>query len=174
MWNFISDFLKNNFIFIILLVFIAVFLPLIIAFSRRKKDKTVTEEKKESGQNDIERGILVVEDEKFLREMMIKRLDSEGFKAFGAIDGEEGLKKIKEEKPGLVLLDLVLPGIGGFDFLSKVKQDPETDKIPIIILSNLGQEEEIKRGMNLGAVDYLVKANFTPTEIIEKIKNIIK
>lgn len=121
----------------------------------------------------MEKTILVVEDDKFLRELMSQKLTKEGFQIIQAIDGEEGLKKIKEEKPALVLLDLILPGIDGFEVLSKVKEDPEISKTPIIILSNLGQREDVEKGIKLGATDYLIKAHFTPGEIIEKIKNII-
>ena len=78
--------------------------------------------------------------------------------------------KIKEEKPHLVLLDLILPGIDGFEVLSRMREDPSLSSIPVIILSNLGQKEDIERGLKLGAVDYLIKAHFTPGEIIEKIK----
>ena len=117
--------------------------------------------------------ILVVEDDKFLRELISKKLVSEGYNISQAVDGEEGLKKIKEEKPDLVLLDLILPGIDGFEVLARAKEESEVIKIPVIILSNLGQKEDVEKGINLGAVDYLVKAHFTPGEIIEKIKKIL-
>jgi len=122
----------------------------------------------------MEKIILVVEDDKFLRELMAQKLIKEGFKISEAVDGEEGLKKIKDKKPGLVLLDLILPGMDGFEVLAKMKEDPETSQTPVIILSNLGQREDVERGLKLGATDYLIKAHFTPGEIIEKIKNIIK
>jgi len=122
----------------------------------------------------MENIILVIEDDKFLRELMAQKLIKEGFRISEAIDGEEGLKKIKEEKPGLVLLDLILPGIDGFEVLTRMKEDPEISQTPVIILSNLGQREDVERGLKLGATDYLIKAHFTPGEIIEKIKNIIK
>ena len=122
----------------------------------------------------MDKVILVVEDDKFLRELMTQKLIREGFKISEAVDGEEGLKKIKEEKPGIVLLDLILPGIDGFEVLTKMKEDPEVSQTPVIILSNLGQREDVERGLKLGATDYLIKAHFTPGEIIEKIKNIIK
>jgi DNA-binding response OmpR family regulator len=122
----------------------------------------------------MEKIILVVEDDKFLRELMTQKLIREGFKISEAVDGEEGLKKIKEERPGLVLLDLILPGIDGFEVLTRMKEDPEISQTPVIILSNLGQREDVERGLKLGATDYLIKAHFTPGEIIEKIKNIIK
>ena len=121
----------------------------------------------------MEKVILIVEDDKFLRELMVQKLVKEGFNIIEAVDGEEGVKKTKEEKPGLILLDLILPGIDGFEVLARIKADPETKQIPVIILSNLGQREDVDRGMTLGATDYLIKAHFTPGEIIEKIKNII-
>jgi len=118
--------------------------------------------------------VLILEDDKFLRELIAQKLQREGFLISEAIDGEEGLKKIKEEKPDLVLLDLILPGIDGFEVLKKIKDDESTSQIPVIVLSNLGQKDDVDRGMKLGAVDYLIKAHFTPREIIEKIKKALK
>ncbi len=118
--------------------------------------------------------ILIVEDDKFLRELIGRKLTGEDFEIIEAVDGEEGMKKIKEEKPDLVLLDLILPGIDGFEVLAKMKVDPKIASIPVIILSNLGQREEVEKGLKLGATDYLIKAHFTPGEIIEKIKIILK
>lgn len=118
--------------------------------------------------------ILIVEDDKFLRELISQKLIKEGYNILQAVDGEEGLDKIKKEKPDLVLLDLILPGIDGFEVLARAKEDPEVVKIPVIILSNLGQKEDVEKGMNLGAVDYLVKAHFTPGEIIDKMKRILE
>lgn len=117
--------------------------------------------------------ILIVEDYRFLREAIGKKLREDGFDVSEAVDGEEGLKKTKEEKPDLVLLDLILPGIGGFDVLAKIKEDATLNKVKVIVLSNLGQKEEIEKGMSLGANDYLVKANFTPREISEKSKKLL-
>lgn len=118
--------------------------------------------------------ILIVEDDKFLRELIAQKLSKEGFNISEAVDGEEGIKKIKEEKPQLVLLDLILPGIDGFEVLSRMKEDPIISSTPVIILSNLGQKEDVEKGLKLGAVDYLIKAHFTPGEIIEKIRGILK
>jgi DNA-binding response OmpR family regulator len=118
--------------------------------------------------------ILIVEDDRFLRELIARKLRNEGYEVIEAVEGEEGLKRIKEEKPDLVLLDLILPGIDGFEVLESAKKDSEIASIPVIILSNLGQREEIERGLKLGAIDYLIKAHFTPGEIIEKIKNILR
>ncbi len=118
--------------------------------------------------------ILIVEDDKFLRELIAQKLQKEGYEPLEAMDGEEGLRKIKEEKPDLILLDLILPGVDGFEVLSQIKEDPILAEIPVIILSNLGQKEDIEKGLKLGAVDYLIKAHFTPGEIIEKIRNALK
>jgi len=118
--------------------------------------------------------ILIVEDDKFLRELISQKLTKEGYAISSAIDGEEGVKKIKEEKPDLVLLDLILPGIDGFEVLTQMREMPLTASVPVIILSNLGQKEDVERGLKLGAADYLIKAHFTPGEIIEKIKNVIE
>lgn len=115
--------------------------------------------------------ILIVEDDKFLRELISQKLgEQEEFDVVEAIDGEKGLKMIEEENPDLILLDLILPGMDGFEVLTKANDNPETSSIPVIILSNLGQKDEIERGLKLGATDYLVKAHFTLGEIIEKVK----
>lgn len=118
--------------------------------------------------------ILIVEDDRFLRELITQKLAKEGFDIIEAINGEEGIKKTKEEKPDLVLLDLILPGIDGFEVLSKIKEDVALAQIPVIVLSNLGQREDVERGLKLGAVDYLIKAHFTPGEIVEKARNALK
>lgn len=118
--------------------------------------------------------ILIVEDDKFLRELIAQKLIKEGYDIGEAVDGEKGLKSIKEEKPDLILLDLILPGIDGFEVLAKMKEDPIMAQIPVIILSNLGQKDDIERGLKMGANDYLIKAHFTPGEIIDKIKAVLK
>lgn len=114
--------------------------------------------------------ILLIEDDKFLRELIIQKLGREGFEVAEAPEGEGGLLKMKEEKPDLVLLDLILPGIDGFEVLSRMKKDSAFASISVIILSNLGQRDDVQKGIDLGADDYLIKAHFTPGEIVEKIK----
>lgn len=118
--------------------------------------------------------ILIIEDDKFLRELIVQKLTKEGYATSEAVDGEEGIKEVKEGKPALVLLDLILPGIDGFEVLSRMKEDPVLAQIPVIILSNLGQKDDVEKGLKLGAIDYLIKAHFTPGEIIEKIKAALK
>jgi DNA-binding response OmpR family regulator len=118
--------------------------------------------------------IVVVEDDKFLRELITQKLTREGYQAIGAVDGEDGVEKISTEKPDLVLLDLILPGIDGFEVLTNIKEKEELKDIPVIILSNLGQRDDVERGLKLGAIDFMIKAHFTPTEIIAKIQRVIK
>jgi len=118
--------------------------------------------------------VLIVEDDKFLRELLVRKVESAGFTTSIAVDGKEALKKIKEELPRLVLLDLVLPGIDGFEVLRQVKANPQTSKVSVIILSNLGQREDVERGLKLGADDYLIKAHFTPDEIIQKVQKLLE
>ncbi|TSC56178.1 MAG: two-component system, OmpR family, alkaline phosphatase synthesis response regulator PhoP [Parcubacteria group bacterium Greene0714_21] len=118
--------------------------------------------------------ILVIEDDKFLRELIVQKLLKEGYEIIEGVDGEEGLQRFNTGKPDLVLLDLILPGIDGFEVLKRAKENTETAGIPVIILSNLGQKEDLDRGVKLGAADYLIKAHFTPGEIVEKIKLVLK
>ena len=117
--------------------------------------------------------ILVVEDDRFLRELITQKLLREGYEVNEAVDGEEGVEKTKEIKPDVILMDLILPGIDGFEAISKIKENSELENIPIVILSNLGQRDDVERGLKLGAVDFLIKAHFTPGEIIEKIEKVL-
>jgi len=118
--------------------------------------------------------ILIIEDDKFLRELISQKLLKEGYDIIEATDGEKGIENANKEKPDLVLLDLILPGIDGFEVLAKLKADPKLSDIPVIILSNLGQKTDIEKGIEMGAVDYLIKAHFTPGEIVEKIAAVFK
>ncbi|MBU2265347.1 response regulator [Patescibacteria group bacterium] len=124
--------------------------------------------------NGANQKILLIEDDKFLRDLIAKKLVAENYEVIEALDGESGIIKTKESAPSLILLDLILPGLDGFDVLAKIKADPTTQKIPVIVLSNLSQQEEVERVLNLGAVDFLIKAHLTPNEIIAKIKLLLK
>ena len=117
--------------------------------------------------------ILTIEDDKFLRELIKRKLQEVGFEAMSASNGEEGLALVKEENPNLILLDLIMPGMDGFATLKELQKDPLLASIPVIILSNLGQQDDIDKAKQLGAVDFLVKAHFTPNEIIDKINKIL-
>ncbi|MSR76275.1 MAG: response regulator [Candidatus Ryanbacteria bacterium] len=114
--------------------------------------------------------ILIIEDDKFLLKLYSDKLSREGFLVSMAISGEEGLGKVKQEKPDLVLLDVILPQKNGFDILGALKLDPETKDVPVVMLTNLGQESDIKTGLDLGAADYLVKTDFSITKLPEVVR----
>lgn len=115
--------------------------------------------------------ILIIEDYAVLARMYQNKLRADGFEVEVALDGEKGEKMVKEFKPDLVLLDIMLPKKDGLEILEGVKKDPETADIPIILLTNLGgPPETIERGLQLGAVAYLVKANYTPRQVIDLVK----
>lgn len=120
---------------------------------------------------DTQPEVLIIEDDEFLRALTAKRLEKEGFKVSAAVDGESGLAKVAEIKPALVLLDLLLPGVNGFEVLEQLKANPELKQIPIIVFSNLGQHEDIEKAQKLGADDFLIKSNFTLDDVMAKINN---
>lgn len=117
--------------------------------------------------------VQVVEDEQFLLELLMMKLTSSGFEATGSVDAEEALKAMKETKPDIILLDLLLPGMSGFEFMEEKGKDPETVGIPVIIFSNLSDEESLQRGTKLGAKEYLIKAHTTPAQVVERIKTVL-
>lgn len=114
--------------------------------------------------------ILLVEDDQDLQEMYETKFTMEGYEVIKAENGATALNTVAAAKPQIILLDIVMPEIDGFQVLKDLKADPATQNIPVILLTNLGQEGDIKRGMELGAVDYLIKANFTPNEVVAKVK----
>lgn len=118
--------------------------------------------------------IALVEDDSFLANMYETKLNLEGFEVKKALDGEAGVALIREEKPDVILLDILLPKLDGWEVLKSVKKDAAVKDIPVILLTNLGQEEDVQKGLDLGAVDYLIKAHFVPQEVIEKIKEVLK
>lgn len=117
--------------------------------------------------------VLVIEDDKFLRELLVSKLKKEGYAALEAVDGEAGMEVAKKEEPHIILLDLVLPGTSGFEILSSLKNQAGTANIPIIVLSNLGSREDIDRALALGAKEFLIKAHHTPQEIIDAIRKVL-
>lgn len=118
--------------------------------------------------------VLLIEDDEFMTELIAMRFKKDGMALDHAENAEVGLAKIKTEKPALILLDIVLPGMDGFEFLKKIKADKETASIPVIIISNLGQKVEIEQGMKLGAKDYIIKATHDLSDIIQKINQTLK
>lgn len=118
--------------------------------------------------------IVIIEDDTFLAEMYVTKFELEGFKIYAAINGDDGVKLVKKIKPDLILLDILLPKKNGFEVLEELKGDKDVKDIPVILLTNLGQKEDVDKGLELGAVDYLIKAHFVPSEVVEKVKGILK
>lgn len=114
--------------------------------------------------------ILLIEDDPFLLSMYATKFGLENFAVVTAEDGEKGLKAAQKESPDIILLDLLLPKMNGFEVLTELKKSEATKKIPVILLTNLSQRDDVERGLKLGAVDYLIKAHFMPSEVVEKIK----
>ncbi|MDD2678253.1 MAG: response regulator [Candidatus Pacebacteria bacterium] len=116
--------------------------------------------------------VLLVEDDPFLSSILQLKLEKESFQVVRAGDGEEALNLLIEQrvKPDLVLLDLILPKKNGFEVLENIRQDPLLEKLPIIIISNLGQPSDIDRGKALGIIDYFVKARLSIDELVKRVK----
>lgn len=116
--------------------------------------------------------VLSIEDDVFLSSLVSGKLIEAGFSVITAATGTDGLAKVRLEHPHLVLLDIMLPDMGGFEILQQIKSDPDTRTIPVIILSNLGGRDEIEKGIELGAASYLVKSNILPHEVAEMVSQI--
>jgi DNA-binding response OmpR family regulator len=118
--------------------------------------------------------ILIIEDEEMLSTMYKVKFENEGYEVSTARDGAEGLAIAFKENPDIILLDIIMPKIDGFAVLKKFHENDMTKNTPVILLTNLGQDEDVKRGNELGAVGYLIKANNTPSEVVEKVRGYIK
>lgn len=127
----------------------------------------------EQTQTTVASKILIVEDDLFLANLLSLRFKKEGFEVIQAFSGVEALKKLEEIRPSVVLLDIILPQKNGFEVLEAVAQNPQTSNIPVIIVSNLGQESDIEKGKTLGAMDYYVKARLSIDELVLKVSNLI-
>ncbi|MFA6547435.1 MAG: response regulator [Candidatus Magasanikbacteria bacterium] len=117
--------------------------------------------------------VLLVEDDVFLSGIYQKKFEMEGYKVSLADNGEKALVEVKKKKPDIVMLDILLPKLDGFAVLSKIKSDPATKDIPVILLTNLGQKDDVEKGLQMGAADYLIKAHFKPSEVVDKIKKVL-
>lgn len=115
--------------------------------------------------------IALIEDDEILSKVIYEELRDVDFDVLRAFDGEEGLKLVRSKKPDLVLLDIILPKKGGFEVLEELKKSPDTRDIPVIILTMIGKDEDIKKGLRLGANDYIVKSQHAIAEVVEKIKD---
>lgn len=118
--------------------------------------------------------ILIIEDDKFLRNLIVRRLEREGFIMEEAVNGKVGLEVMRKHAPHMILLDLLLPDMNGFDMLEEMRKDESLAAIPVIVLSNLGQKEEAERAKALGAKDFLIKAKYTPAEVVARVKDVLK
>jgi len=123
--------------------------------------------------NEQKEKILIVEDDFFIRELYDRQFTKDGYTILTSEDGPDGLVKASQEKPDLILLDIMLPKLNGLDLLRTLKSKPETQDIPVILLTNLGQESVIKEGFEYGAESYLIKSAYTPSQIIEEVKNFL-
>ena len=118
--------------------------------------------------------ILFVEDEKVLMEMYKEKFTEAGYKVVSVFSAEEGLGSVRKEKPDLIMLDILLPRTNGIAFLRKIKADPELAKIPVIVFSNFDDPQAKKEALSLGVLAYLIKTNYTPQQVIDKVKEYLK
>ena len=118
--------------------------------------------------------ILLVEDDPFLIDIYGTKFKEVGFEVKVAKDGPSALQFIEERKPDLLILDIVIPHLDGWEILAKVKSQDKFKDLKVLILSNLGQRQEVEKGLKLGAAKYLIKAHYTPTEIVEEAKEMLK
>ena len=118
--------------------------------------------------------ILFIEDESVLQKTAGNTLREAGFEVLSALDGEIGLRLAKDKSPDLIILDLILPRANGFEVLKALKETQETSHIPVIVLTNLEGMEDIQKVLSLGATTYLVKANYTLQELVEKVKSVLE
>lgn len=124
-------------------------------------------------QKQEKRGILVIEDDKFLRELFVRKLFASGFTVENAIDAKAAFEILERWKPDIILLDLLLPDIDGFEILARLKKDERFSAIPVIILSNLGEQKDIDRAMGLGAQGFMIKVNFNLEEIAAHVQGVL-
>ncbi|MFA4954729.1 MAG: response regulator [Patescibacteria group bacterium] len=117
--------------------------------------------------------ILIIEDDGFLASIYAQKLELEGFEVAFANNGEDGLKLAQKDKPDLVLLDLLMPRMDGFEVLEKLKADQATHDIKVLVLTNLGQKEDVERCMKLGAAGYVIKAHSLPQETVKRVKALL-
>ena len=118
--------------------------------------------------------VLLVEDDTFLANIYKTKFDMEGFKVSVAENGQAGYDDAKKKNPDIILLDILLPKLDGFAVLQKLKADTDVKDIPVILLTNLGQKDDVSKGLDMGAEDYLIKAHFKPSEVVDKVKEVLK
>lgn len=117
--------------------------------------------------------VMLIEDDAYISDMYKIKLESEGLVVTDANDGRVGLEILCKEDFDLVLLDVVMPNMDGFEVLQKIRKNRKTKDVPVIMLTNLGQKDSVEKGLRLGATDYIVKAHFTPSEVVDKVKKFL-
>ena len=117
--------------------------------------------------------VLLIEDDKMIIDMYTLKFTQEGYEVFQAENGKDGLASALKNKPDVILLDIILPQMDGFSVLKELKEDNDLKNKPVILLTNLGQDGDVKKGLELGATDYLIKANFTPQQVVDKVKSVL-
>ncbi|MEX2043313.1 MAG: response regulator [Patescibacteria group bacterium] len=117
--------------------------------------------------------IILIEDDSVLADMYVQKFAREGYDIAHALDGDEGIRLIKQKQPDLVLLDIMMPKKSGIEVLEELRKTPETKGVTVVLLSNVGDQEYINKGMALGAAGYLLKSNYTPSEVVEQIAKIL-
>lgn len=117
--------------------------------------------------------IFIIDDDPFITDMYLLKFKEDNFRIDVCRDGQEALKKIHLDCPDIVLLDIVMPVVDGFEILKEIKGDSALVKVKVVLLTNLGQKEDVERGMELGADGYIIKAHFTPSEVVAKVKEIL-
>lgn len=123
---------------------------------------------------DAKKNIMIIEDDRFLSSLIKARLEKNDFATTQAFDGEEAMKLLRQERPNLIVLDLIMPKVTGFEILEAISLDPQLSKVPVVILSNLAQDSDIQKAKSLGAIEYLVKIRVSIDELINKIKSIVQ
>ncbi|PIS40663.1 MAG: response regulator [Candidatus Kerfeldbacteria bacterium CG08_land_8_20_14_0_20_43_14] len=118
--------------------------------------------------------VALIEDDLMIGEMYKAKFAKNGFEIQIATDGAAGLELVKKIKPDIILLDIIMPKLDGFEVLKQLRGNPDFKKTPVVMLTNLGQEEDMKKGRDLGATDYFVKTNFIPSAIVDKVKSLLK
>ena len=117
--------------------------------------------------------LMIIEDDDFLRTLAVTKLEKSGCKVTTAADGKSGFDKITSEKPDLLILDLMLPTMSGFEVLTAIRKQYTTKELPVLVFSNLGEESDMQKCLDLGISDYMIKANFTLDELVEKVTTLL-
>ena len=135
------------------------------------QETPLQETQEEKGETKLKGTILLIEDDLPMVKMYSTKLKIEGFQVVVANDGEEGLAKLKEQSPSLVLLDLMVPKVGGMDVLEQMRASEKLKNVPVVILSNLSQEDDIQKAKEYGVKDFLIKSNYTPSQVVKIVKS---